>query len=646
MASGSSSHPPIDMEEEVTLDIEEFSGLSLEVEEEEEQYDVRWCLVDRFLNVGIIDFYHELNIKRVINGSPWTFERKQLIFERLKAGDNLRTITLNRLDLRIQVYDFQHGFRTERTLQKIGDYIGKFVESDESNFSGVWREYFKVRAMINLDQPLKRRMKIHRMNSSNKFWDNFKYEHALTFCFICGLIGHADKLCPRIFQTPEKMIFKPYGAFMRATTQRQNKMIGSQWLRSGRKDKQGEAQSFSTRMHGGETTEDDLIGVQVHNAVDNVKNRGKGVDCGIQEPMIVQKFGPNFEENIGTNVEINMLNHSSGDSHDTVEDGLTISKLKKKRLNSVGPGSMGLNLNGIFENEEEVFQKKPKFVFLCETLCGKNVLERVHLSFGYEGLFVVEARGHSGGLAMLWKDSEEEEVINFSEKHINILTQVPGMPRWRLVEIYGEANRGYRANTWTHIRSLAENRSRSARKCQNMIHKLQDDDGVWLDWDTGLADHMNYLPLSTEEVRTALFQMHSDKSMGPDGMTPSFFQKCWDIVGSDVVKLVQQLFSSASLPIDLYNTLVLIPKKKNPKSMSDLRPIALFNVVYKIILKSWQIDLSKNTPLDVRGRVCSILGMVEAGDDGFYLGLPNIMKHNKNVVLSFLKDKMRKRVEN
>ncbi|KAF4367881.1 hypothetical protein G4B88_021734 [Cannabis sativa] len=145
MASASSRNFPKEIDEEVTLDIEEFGGLSLDVEEEEE-YDVRWCLVGRFLNAGVIDvqamqhimaflwkpgkglyvkeleqnrflfqFYHELDIKRVIGGSPWTFERKQLIFERLKVGDNLRSIILNRLDLWVQIHDLQHGFRTERT---------------------------------------------------------------------------------------------------------------------------------------------------------------------------------------------------------------------------------------------------------------------------------------------------------------------------------------------------------------------------------------------------------------------------------------------------------------------------------------------------------------------------------------------------
>uniref|UniRef100_A0A803PW48 Reverse transcriptase domain-containing protein n=1 Tax=Cannabis sativa TaxID=3483 RepID=A0A803PW48_CANSA len=42
-------------------------------------------------------------------------------------------------------------------------------------------------------------------------------------------------------------------------------------------------------------------------------------------------------------------------------------------------------------------------------------------------------------------------------------------------------------------------------------------------------------PIEADEVRKALFQMHLDKSPGPDGMTPGFYQKCWDMVGGDVV---------------------------------------------------------------------------------------------------------------
>jgi hypothetical protein len=36
-------------------------------------------------------------------------------------------------------------------------------------------------------------------------------------------------------------------------------------------------------------------------------------------------------------------------------------------------------------------------------------------------------------------------------------------------------------------------------------------------------------PITKEEVRVALFQMHPEKSPGPDGFNPTFYQKFWDM---------------------------------------------------------------------------------------------------------------------
>ncbi|KAM6591439.1 hypothetical protein CsatA_014044 [Cannabis sativa] len=80
--------------------------------------------------------------------------------------------------------------------------------------------------------------------------------------------------------------------------------------------------------------------------------------------------------------------------------------------------------------------------------------------------------------------------------------------------------------------------------------------------------------------------MHPDKSPGPDGMTPGFYQKFWAVVGADVIKHVRSFFLVGHLPIGLNHTnLVLIPKKKNATTMGDLRPIALCNVLYKVCSK-------------------------------------------------------------
>lgn len=37
-----------------------------------------------------------------------------------------------------------------------------------------------------------------------------------------------------------------------------------------------------------------------------------------------------------------------------------------------------------------------------------------------------------------------------------------------------------------------------------------------------------------EEITRALYQMHSNKALGPDGMSPMFFQKFWRTIGPPV----------------------------------------------------------------------------------------------------------------
>ncbi|KAK1373989.1 hypothetical protein POM88_030182 [Heracleum sosnowskyi] len=183
------------------------------------EIDTRWCL-------------HEIDIKRVCDGSPWTFGRFQLVFEWLKDEDDPRTMAINNLEIWVQLHCMGTGFMSQRVITDIGNHIGKFVESDANNFVGVWRDHFRVRVSIPLDAPLKRRMKL-RMSATKWCWVNFKYEGVPTFCFICGLIGHSDKFCVKLFETQGEEIEKPYGVWMGADPKRRSHTMGNKWLRSG-----------------------------------------------------------------------------------------------------------------------------------------------------------------------------------------------------------------------------------------------------------------------------------------------------------------------------------------------------------------------------------------------------------------------------
>lgn len=89
-----------------------------------------------------------------------------------------------------------------------------------------------------------------------------------------------------------------------------------------------------------------------------------------------------------------------------------------------------------------------------------------------------------------------------------------------------------------------------------------------------------------KEFKDAINQMYKDKSPGPDGFNPGFYQRFWSTVGEDVTDACISWLNAGSFPNGLNHTNVaLIPKVEGPKSVRDLRPISLCNVVYKILSK-------------------------------------------------------------
>nr|XP_016467082.1 PREDICTED: uncharacterized protein LOC107789726 [Nicotiana tabacum] len=86
------------------------------------------------------------------------------------------------------------------------------------------------------------------------------------------------------------------------------------------------------------------------------------------------------------------------------------------------------------------------------------------------------------------------------------------------------------------------------------------------------------------EVRADVFGLNGDSAGGPDGFTGKFYQSCWDIIGDDLFDMVRAFFNGHELPKCVTHTnLVLLPKKKEVCTFSDLRPISLSNFTNKVV---------------------------------------------------------------
>ena len=95
-----------------------------------------------------------------------------------------------------------------------------------------------------------------------------------------------------------------------------------------------------------------------------------------------------------------------------------------------------------------------------------------------------------------------------------------------------------------------------------------------------------YKPVTLEELKSVLASFKKEKSLGPDGWSVEFFTFFFDLMGGDLLEMVEDTRKKGNLCGGLNSTfLALIPKANKPVSFDDFRPISLCNLVYKVISK-------------------------------------------------------------
>ncbi|KAL4347997.1 hypothetical protein GQ457_17G012790 [Hibiscus cannabinus] len=91
---------------------------------------------------------------------------------------------------------------------------------------------------------------------------------------------------------------------------------------------------------------------------------------------------------------------------------------------------------------------------------------------------------------------------------------------------------------------------------------------------------------TAKEIWLAVKSMAPLKASGEDGFGAIFYQRFWHIVGEAVSHYCTDLLNGVEQISNFNHThIVLIPKVRDPSSISHFRPISLCNVIYKIVAK-------------------------------------------------------------
>lgn len=91
---------------------------------------------------------------------------------------------------------------------------------------------------------------------------------------------------------------------------------------------------------------------------------------------------------------------------------------------------------------------------------------------------------------------------------------------------------------------------------------------------------------SQEEIDLVIKDLPNSHAPGPDGFNGLFIKKCWSVINSDFIRLLKD-FCTQNIDLKSINSslIALIPKKDNPETVDDYRPISLLSYSLKCVTK-------------------------------------------------------------
>ncbi|MBA0750762.1 hypothetical protein Gogos_002151 [Gossypium gossypioides] len=116
---------------------------------------------------------------------PLRFFNHLLVFHRLQVGEDLVNVPLRFFTFWVQVHDLPIGLFLESTAKQLGDFVGEFSEYDSKSLSTGLRSFIRIRVLLDVRRPLKRKKMIMCMLGSCTYV-TFKYEWLTLFVFTVG----------------------------------------------------------------------------------------------------------------------------------------------------------------------------------------------------------------------------------------------------------------------------------------------------------------------------------------------------------------------------------------------------------------------------------------------------------------------------
>ncbi|KAJ1420313.1 Zinc knuckle CX2CX4HX4C [Sesbania bispinosa] len=386
----------------------------------------------------------------VLKESPWNFDRSLVVLKEMNPNKNPNEEDLKEALFWVRIYDLPIALRVDSIAKMIGNTIGSFVRWDSSD-DQKFGSSIRVRVNMDITKALRRGMMIKRGDRAPiKIF--FKYERVGNFCYCCGRLDHTMKECDEndAASSDEDTDNLPYGPWLRAVPNRFTGVVG------GRHDDLNTGSKKSTKKS-------DKIVVDSH---DRVAIADTAPDKYEQpNPDVIQVL-----ESL-TKCQLHQAQDTTLTVTNEEEELLAIApklgeKDGQKEVVEVEAVGGTQSISGLITMNQHT-----KGECATNSNTGKSWIRRARsqrshvevpeqlVEYGYSGVMGVNCRGegkrHAGGLAVIWKNSLDVNIISYCENHITMkINLIAEGISFLLSGIYGFPENSNKERTWQLMNSL------------------------------------------------------------------------------------------------------------------------------------------------------------------------------------------------
>lgn len=178
-----------------------FSEKLIHAETVEQALGRMWCPIRGIEckalgdNKFLITFLQESWKMKALDEGPWMISKELLVVADVDRRKTLDEIEFVSVPIWVRIMNLSLGMMNKEAGVTIGKELGQFMMVDLEDGDVPIRRYRRVRIRLDIRRPLMRGVTVEDDDGVPDRWCPLLYEYLPDFCYVCGIIGHTERMC-------------------------------------------------------------------------------------------------------------------------------------------------------------------------------------------------------------------------------------------------------------------------------------------------------------------------------------------------------------------------------------------------------------------------------------------------------------------